>query len=53
MVATTGTALLAALASVVAAQTVDIYLPEYGRYEDLLVAESVGEVWRLNIIAQY
>ncbi|RDW79395.1 hypothetical protein BP6252_04033 [Coleophoma cylindrospora] len=43
MVVTIHAALLGALTSIVAAQTVDIFLPEYGRYQDSLVAESVGE----------
>ena len=52
MVATTRTALFGTLASLVAAQTVDIFLPEYGRYQDLLVAQNVGEVWTFNIVTQ-
>ncbi|KAL9110521.1 MAG: hypothetical protein Q9227_004879 [Pyrenula ochraceoflavens] len=40
MVATIYTALLGGLASIIAAQTVDIFLPEYGRYQDTLVAQS-------------
>ncbi|KAJ9263155.1 hypothetical protein DTO195F2_3133 [Paecilomyces variotii] len=43
MIAATSTVLLGTLASVVTAQTVDIFLPEYGRYSDSLVAQSVGE----------
>lgn len=48
MIAATSTVLLGTLASVVTAQTVDIFLPEYGRYSDSLVAQSVGEVWKFS-----
>ncbi|GAD99506.1 hypothetical protein PVAR5_8221 [Paecilomyces variotii No. 5] len=43
MIASAPAILLGAIASVVAAQTVDIFLPEYGRYSDSLVAQNVGE----------
>lgn len=44
MVSATYTALFGTLVTAIAAQSVDIFLPEYGRYQDSLVAQSVGEV---------
>ncbi|KAL1859253.1 hypothetical protein Plec18167_007816 [Paecilomyces lecythidis] len=43
MIVSAPTVLLGTFASIVASQTVDIFLPGYGRYSDSLVAQNVGE----------